>query len=114
MFIEQAWSELIKTLARHGEPESVCDVLQRQLVELRRGEVDPRGLVIVNRVSKGLDEYSQYTWNVAALERAADNGIKKHAGEYVSYVVVDDSKAVAGSSGLDVRESRGVRSRVLC
>jgi DNA polymerase I len=91
-FIEDTQRELIETLDRYREPEPVCDVLQRQLADLRRGDVDPEDLIIDNRVSKNLDEYSQYTRNVAALERAAGTGIEKHPGENVSYVVVDDEK----------------------
>jgi DNA polymerase I len=91
-FIERAQKELIEALDEHHTPEPVCDVLAMQLARLDRGDVDPSDLQITNRVSKRVEEYTQQTRNVAALERAADLGLGKHPGENVSYVVVDDEK----------------------
>ena len=68
-------------------------MLAIELAKIERGDVDPAELSIQNRVSKRVEEYNQYTRNVAALERAADLGIDKHPGENVSYVVVDDEKS---------------------
>ncbi|MFB6187071.1 MAG: DNA polymerase I, partial [Halobacteriaceae archaeon] len=56
------------------------------------GAIDPERLVITNRVSKPLEEYSQSTRNVAALERRLAQGIEAHPGQDVEYVVVDDFK----------------------
>ncbi|WP_273837113.1 type B DNA-directed DNA polymerase [Halococcus sp. PRR34] len=91
-FIEGVQKELIDAIDDHQEPELVCDVLATKVATVERGEVDPSELAIKNRVSKPREEYSHETRNVAALERAADLGMKKHPGENVSYVVVDDSK----------------------
>jgi DNA polymerase I len=89
-YIEDAQRELIDALDTHREPEPVVDVLQRQVAEIRRGDVDPQELAIDNRVSRSLEEYSQSTRNVAALERAAADGLDKHPGQNIRYVVVDD------------------------
>lgn len=59
---------------------------------LEPGAVDPTRLAITNRVSKRVEEYTQTTKNVAALERASDLGLEKHTGQDVAYVVVDDEK----------------------
>lgn len=92
-FIESAQKELIEALDEHHAPDPVCDVLAVQLARLDRGDVAPSDLRITNRVSKRVEEYTQQTRNVAALERAADRGLEKHPGENVSYVVVDDEKS---------------------
>ncbi|WP_306055536.1 type B DNA-directed DNA polymerase [Natronococcus wangiae] len=91
-FIENAQKDLIEVLDRHRTPEAVCERLHRQLAAIRRGDVDPQELVIDNRVSKHRDAYSQATRNVAALERAAADGLEKYPGENIAYVVVDDDK----------------------
>ncbi|WP_331232268.1 type B DNA-directed DNA polymerase [Natronorarus salvus] len=91
-WIKTAQQELIETLDRSRSPEAVCALLQRQLGELRAGRVDPEALAIDNRASKHIDEYTQYTRTVAALERAEDGGLDPHPGQNISYVVVDDSK----------------------
>jgi len=44
-----------------------------------------------NRVSKPLASYTQSTRNVAALERARDQGLAVHPGQDIEYVVVDDT-----------------------
>lgn len=82
--------DLLRTLDRHREPEPVCEVLQRQLRELRSGGVSPEDLVVRQRVSKHRAEYTQSTRGVAALARAEHHGVEKHPGEDVRYVVVDD------------------------
>jgi DNA polymerase I len=91
-FLEAVQLELIQALGRTRSPEAVCDRLQREIAALARGDVPPNRLAITNRVSKRVEEYSQSTRNVAALERAADRGLEKHPGQDVAYVVVDDEK----------------------
>ncbi|MEF8827817.1 MAG: type B DNA-directed DNA polymerase [Halolamina sp.] len=91
-FLEAVQLELIQALARTRSPEAVCDRLQRHIAALSRGDVSPEQLAITNRVSKRVEEYSQSTKNVAALERAADLGLDKRSGQDVAYVVVDDEK----------------------
>ena len=95
-FIENVQKKLVDALDEHREAEPVCEVLTGELQRLERGEVDPYALSIKNRVSKRVEEYSQQTRNVAALERAGDLGMDTHPGQNVSYVVVDDAKSSRG------------------
>jgi len=67
-------------------------VLQNALRKLNAGAVDESDLVERNRVSKPLEGYTQYTQNVAALERAQEQGLAIHPGQDIEYVVVDDEK----------------------
>jgi len=39
-----------------------------------------------------LEGYTQYTQNVAALERARDQELPIHPGQDIEYIVVDDEK----------------------
>jgi DNA polymerase I len=91
-YFENIQEALIREYGEHRDPEQLCAILQTRIQELRRGGVKPSALAIRNRVSKPLAEYSQSTRNVAALQRAEDVGLDKHAGEDVEYVVVDDAK----------------------
>jgi DNA polymerase I len=100
-FIERCQTEWLETLDRHREPEAVCDQLKVQLSELRAGNVAPEELLIRRRVSKERDEYSQYTRNVAALERAATHEFDVAPGEDIEYVVVDDDKRSAARVQLE-------------
>ncbi|WP_142860646.1 type B DNA-directed DNA polymerase [Salinigranum halophilum] len=94
-FVAEAQRDLIETLDAHRDPEAVCERLQYWRGRLRRGDVNPRDLVIDNRVSKRLDQYTQATRNVAALERAEQLGLDTSPGETLSYVVVDDDYETA-------------------
>lgn len=89
---QQAWLE---TLDEHRDPSAVCEQLRVQLAELRTGRVDPASLLIRRRVSKPLEEYTQYTQSVSALDRAASQSFDVSPGEDVEYLVVDDSKQSA-------------------
>ena len=91
-YIEAIQEALIREYGDHRDPEQLCATLQQHLQALRRGEVDPCRLAIKNRVSKPLEAYTQSTRNVAALQRATDLALEKHAGQNVEYVVIDDSK----------------------
>lgn len=91
-FISEAQKELIHVLDQRRDVEAVCDRVQRFVVELTAGRVNPEKLLIKNRVSKRVEEYTQYTRSVAALERADDIGLDKQPGQNVSYLVVDDDK----------------------
>lgn len=92
-FIEDCQMDLIQILDATRDPEVVCDRLQQHIDTLTAGEVEPENLLIKKRVSKQLAEYSQYTQNVAALERADGFDFRIEAGENVRYLVVDDTKA---------------------
>lgn len=94
-FIEACQETWLETLDEHRTPVPVCDKLQLQLSDLRAGRVDPEKLLIRRRVSKSLSEYSQYTRNVAALERASAQEFDVAPGEDIRYVVVDDEKQSA-------------------
>ena len=84
--------ELVEVLSETRDPEAVCEHLRSWIDRLRRGDVDPSELVVRNRVSKAREEYTQYTRNVAALERASDRGLSRRPGQNIEYVVVDDEK----------------------
>ena len=99
--------EFINTLDEQQDPAAVCDALAMELTKIEHGEVDPADLSIQNRVSKRVEEYSQNTRNVAALERAEDLGTNKNPGENVSYVVVDDEKSSSERVRLDSENLRG-------
>ncbi|WP_247728539.1 type B DNA-directed DNA polymerase [Halovivax limisalsi] len=92
-FVAECQKKLIDVFDAARSPEAVCDRLDRQLERLRSGDVNPMDLVIEVRSSKRLEEYTQSTHSVAALERAEAAGIGREPGQPVEYVVVDDSKA---------------------
>ena len=91
-FIKSAQKDLIETLSEKRDPEAICQQLRVWMDRLRRGGFDIEELLITNRVSKSREEYTQYTQNVAALERADNLGLTRHPGQKVEYVVVDDAK----------------------
>ena len=91
-YVEDVQLDLIQELGRTRSPEAVCDRLRRHISDLRNGNVQPSQLAMKNRVSKRVENYTQTTKNVAALERAADLGLEKNPGQDVEYVVVDDEK----------------------
>ncbi len=91
-FVADLQRSLIRTIDRHRDPEAVCDRLARGLARLEEGDVSPEELLIRKRVSKPLAEYDQRTQTVAALERAASQGLDRYPGQDVTYLVVDDDR----------------------
>jgi DNA polymerase I len=71
-------------------PHAVVDRLQRDLQELRAGNVAPADLTVTRRVSKAPEEYDRETRAVAALRRYDAHGVDRHPGQSVEYVVTDD------------------------
>jgi len=92
-FIAKVQRECLRTFDDTRSPEAVLGVLQNALRTLNGGDIDESELVERNRVSKPLEGYTQYTQNVAALERAREQGLAIHPGQDIEYVVVDDEKA---------------------
>jgi DNA polymerase I len=95
-FVEMLQRALIRTLDETRSPDAVCDRLHRGIRRLQRGDVPPENLTIRKRVSKRREAYDQRTQTVAALERAAKQGLDRHPGQDVEYVVVDDSRRSSG------------------
>ncbi|MFB6253540.1 MAG: type B DNA-directed DNA polymerase, partial [Halobacteriaceae archaeon] len=92
-FIETVQRECLDILDETRSPAAVISRLEQAIETLYTGTVDPADLVETNRVSKTIEAYTQYTHNVAALERARDQGISIHPGQDVTYVVTDDDKS---------------------
>ena len=92
-FIEEVQQTCIRRFDETRSSEAVIDVLQNAIQKLYTGNVDPMELIERNRVSKPLEGYTQYTQNVAALERAREQEISIHPGQDIKYVVVDDEKS---------------------
>ena len=91
-YVGEVQQSLIAALDDHRTPEAVCDRLGRHLAELRAGRVPADSLVIDTKASKRLENYTQATRGVAALERSLGHGLDKQPGQHVRYVVVDDDK----------------------
>ncbi|MFC7164888.1 type B DNA-directed DNA polymerase [Halospeciosus flavus] len=92
-FIEDVQRDCLEILGQTQSPDAVISRLERAISELHTGDVDFDRLVERNRVSKPVEAYTQYTQNVAALERTRDQDLAVHPGQDVEYVVVDDEKA---------------------
>jgi DNA polymerase I len=91
-FVEEVQRECLRRFDDTRSPEAVLGVLRRALRQLDAGAVDGVDLVERNRVSQPLEGYTQYTQNVAALERAREQDLTVHPGQDIAYVVVDDEK----------------------
>jgi DNA polymerase I len=92
-FIEKVQRACLRRFDETRSPEAVIRVLQNAIYKLHTGAVDRDQLIERSRVSKPLKSYTQYTHNVAALERARDQEISIHPGQDIEYVVVDDEKS---------------------
>ncbi|GAB6878404.1 type B DNA-directed DNA polymerase [Halorubrum gandharaense] len=97
-------AEALRVFDDTRSPEAVCDVLRRRLDALRDGEVDAGALVIDNRVSKHVDDYSSETVTVAALKRARLQGSGLSPGQTVRYIVVDADARGAGRVRLEFKD----------
>jgi len=92
-FIEDVQRDCLSILGETRSAEAVIPRLKHAIQQLRTGSVNLDRLVERNRVSKPVEAYTQYTQNVAALERASDQDIAIHPGQDVEYVVIDDEKS---------------------
>ena len=92
-FIEEVQRKCLRRFDETRSPEAVIGVLQNAIQELYAGNINPTELIERNRVSKPLEGYTQYTQNVAALERARQQELSIHPGQDINYVVVDDEKS---------------------
>ncbi len=106
-WVEEVQNEALRVFDETRSPEAVCDVLRRRLRALREGAVDPSELVVDNRVSKDVDDYSMEALTVAALKRARIEGAGLAPGQTVRYVVVDADDRGASRVRLEYEDSTG-------
>ncbi|MFC6751937.1 type B DNA-directed DNA polymerase [Halorubrum tibetense] len=90
-WVEDVQAEALRVFDKTRSPEAVCDVLRRTLTSLRNDDVDPERLVIDNRMSKHIADYTHETLTVAALKRATLNGTGLSPGQTIQYVVVNNN-----------------------
>ena len=93
---QRAQQALLAALARAGTvadfhqriPEAVA-VLRDHAGPLRRGEVDPRELLMRRRLTRSLEAYHNFTDNSAAQEQLLEAGIEARPGQRVRYLVAN-------------------------
>ncbi|WP_277554075.1 type B DNA-directed DNA polymerase [Halobaculum limi] len=100
-WINRLQATLIRTLDETHDPEAVCGVLRECVTRLEEGEVDPEELLIEQRVSKRVEQYSHETVTVAALKRAEWKDCALAPGQRVRYLVTDDDARGLGRVRLD-------------
>ncbi|QLG29541.1 type B DNA-directed DNA polymerase [Halorarum halophilum] len=88
-FVAQVQRELIATFDRTRDPEVALDVLAARLDKLADGDVAVDLLTVQQQVSKHVEEYTQETLTVCALQRAKRHGTPLSPGQRIEYVVVD-------------------------
>ena len=69
--------------------EEAMDLIKKDLIQLKREEVDFKELYFSKTVSKKAEEYSNLIETKAALLQYQDEDIPVHPGEYVRYIVTD-------------------------
>jgi len=91
-FVAEVQRECLRKFDDTHSPKAVIGVLRRALQKLNARDVDQADLIERNQVTKSLEAHTQYTQNVAALERARDLDLAIHPGQDIEYIVVDDEK----------------------
>ncbi|MBX0297225.1 type B DNA-directed DNA polymerase [Haloarcula nitratireducens] len=92
-FIARVQRECLDYLDETRSPDAVIDRLKQAIKRLHAGDVAAEQLVKRSRISKTIEAYTQSTQNVAALERAREQGLAVNPGQAIEYVVVDDAKS---------------------
>jgi DNA polymerase I len=83
--------DLIETLDETQNPDAVIARLRDYLDTLAAGDVNPENLLVRQRATKAVEEYTRRTRTVAALERAVAEGLNHCPGEDVRFAIVDDT-----------------------
>ena len=93
---------LLKELARARTAEEFqallprcVDLIRGAAKALRENRVPLADLVLTKTVTRSLDEYVVMTATVAALKQLKARGFTVEAGEYVRYVILDESAKLA-------------------
>ncbi len=92
--VKKMQGEMLETLCRSRDRQqfrenipAVLEIMEEKIEDLREGEIPLKELVIVKRVSKELDEYSQFNDSVAALRQLHVLGHRVPPGKVVRYVL---------------------------
>jgi DNA polymerase elongation subunit (family B) len=96
--MKDAQADMLKALSKAGNakefmgrlPECI-GILKRYHDRIRDGECDLEDLVITKRISRDLDDYSQFNDQVAALMQLRKLGFRVNAGEKIRFVICDSS-----------------------
>ncbi len=96
--MKDAQADMLEALSKAGNvkeflgrlPECI-GILKRYHDRIRDGECDLEDLVITRRISRDLDDYSQFNDQVAALMQLRKLGFRVNAGEKIRFVICDSS-----------------------
>jgi DNA polymerase-2 len=95
-YFRRVQEDAIKVLARAGcasefveHIPAALDVLRGHGEDILSGNVDPRELVFVHRVSQDLSEYRAFSNQVAALRQLKERGFIVNPGQSVRFVITN-------------------------
>jgi DNA polymerase elongation subunit (family B) len=98
VFIKRLQGEMLQVFGRAGTVREIKQLIPEALeaarshiATLRKGEADPRELVIRRHITREPEEYTTRTVTSEASQALAESGIVLAPGEMVEYVVVDAS-----------------------
>jgi DNA polymerase elongation subunit (family B) len=93
--MKDAQADMLKALSKAGNIEEfkqrLPEILKRYHDRIRDGECDLEDLVITKRISRDLDDYSQFNDQVAALMQLRKLGFRVNAGEKIRFVICNSS-----------------------
>jgi DNA polymerase elongation subunit (family B) len=96
--MKDAQADMLEALSKAGNKEEFLErlpecigILKRYHDRIRDGECALEDLVITKRISRDLDDYSQFNDQVAALMQLRKLGFRVNAGEKIRFVICDSS-----------------------
>jgi DNA polymerase elongation subunit (family B) len=96
LLIKEAQAKMLKELCKAGNsqefmsriPEAI-DVLKEYCQMMKNHECRPDSLIITKRISKSLQDYSQFNDQVAALKQLKMQGFELYPGQKVRFIILD-------------------------
>ncbi len=98
VLIKEAQAKMLERLCKADNSQEFMEripeaigVLKQYCQMIKNGECRPEDLIITKRISKSLEDYSQFNDQVAALKQLKMRGFELYPGQKIRFIICDSS-----------------------
>lgn len=101
--VRRDWAPIVKNtqeavlmaILRDGDSDRAIEEVKKVFKRIRKGDVEPKELIIHTQITKPLDHYKQVGPHVVAARRIEEHGIKVSRGTIIQYIIVKGKGSIS-------------------
>jgi DNA polymerase I len=101
--VRRDWAPIVKStqkavlmaILNEGNADKAIEEVKKVFKRIKKGDVEPKELIIHTQITKPLDQYKQVGPHVIAARRIEEHGIRVSRGTIIQYIIVKGKGSIS-------------------